>query len=182
MGGLGLGCPKTGCPLISPMGSFQELHDWNQHEKPVKMIYNLTLSEQNQLICHSSLGWVGLGTKSTCLYIQGGIHDRQVLKYQPSITSRLMFQYLMIIYGIKWWNITLDVVDISGLDDHECHLQCRWQRVTEYIYFYITSKTWRRMIISWILRHTSACISYAYFIRLMLPHFHEELRHEPKFC
>jgi len=23
---LGLGCPKTGCPLISPMGSFQELH------------------------------------------------------------------------------------------------------------------------------------------------------------
>jgi len=33
--------------------------------------------------------------------IEGGIHDRQVLKYQPSVTSRLMFHYLMIIYGIK---------------------------------------------------------------------------------
>ena len=33
--------------------------------------------------------------------IEGGIHDRQVLKHQPSVTSRLMFQYLMIIYGIK---------------------------------------------------------------------------------
>ena len=34
--------------------------------------------------------------------IEGGIHDSQVLKYQPSVTSnRLMFQELMIIYGIK---------------------------------------------------------------------------------
>ena len=43
--------------------------------------------------------------------IEGGIHDCQVLKYQPAVTSRLMFQDLMIIYGIKWWNITLDVTD-----------------------------------------------------------------------
>ena len=33
--------------------------------------------------------------------IEGGIHDRQVLKYQPSVTSRLIFQYLMIVNGIK---------------------------------------------------------------------------------
>ena len=26
------------------------------------------------------------------------------------------------------------MVDISGLDDHECHFQCQWQRVTEYVY------------------------------------------------
>ena len=26
------------------------------------------------------------------------------------------------------------MVDISGLDDRECHLQCRWQRATEYVY------------------------------------------------
>ena len=56
---LGLGCPKTGCPLILPMGSFQELHSWNQHEKPRKMIYSMPLSEQNQLICHSSWGCIG---------------------------------------------------------------------------------------------------------------------------
>ena len=33
--------------------------------------------------------------------IEGGIHDRQVLKYKPSVTFRLMFQYLMIIHGIR---------------------------------------------------------------------------------
>ena len=26
------------------------------------------------------------------------------------------------------------MVDILGLDDPECHLQCQWQRVTEYVY------------------------------------------------
>ena len=26
------------------------------------------------------------------------------------------------------------MVDISGLDDGECHVQCQWQRVTEYVY------------------------------------------------
>ena len=56
-GGLGLQCPKTGCPLMSPMGSFQKLHGWNQHEKPRKMIYDMPLSEQNQITCHSSWGW-----------------------------------------------------------------------------------------------------------------------------
>ena len=56
-GGLGPGCPKTGCPLIAAMGSFQKLHGWNQHEKPVKMIYNMSYSEQNQLICRSRWGW-----------------------------------------------------------------------------------------------------------------------------
>ena len=33
--------------------------------------------------------------------IEGGIHDSQVLKYQPSVTSRLFFWYLMIINGTK---------------------------------------------------------------------------------
>ena len=26
------------------------------------------------------------------------------------------------------------IVDISGLDDLEYHVQCRWQRVTKYVY------------------------------------------------
>ena len=54
------------------------------------------------------------------------IANCQVLQYQPSVTSRLMCQYLMINYGIKWWNITLDslMVNIIGLDDREYHLQC----------------------------------------------------------
>ena len=43
--------------------------------------------------------------------IERGIHDCQVLKYQPIVTSRLIFQYSMIINGIKWWNVTLDVTD-----------------------------------------------------------------------
>ena len=33
--------------------------------------------------------------------IERGIHDRQVVKYQPSVTYRLIFQYQMIINGIK---------------------------------------------------------------------------------
>ena len=43
--------------------------------------------------------------------MKGGIHDRQVLKYQSSVTSRLIFQYLTNINGIKWHNITLNVTD-----------------------------------------------------------------------
>ena len=27
------------------------------------------------------------------------------------------------------------MVDIIGLDDRECHVQCQWQRVTEYVYY-----------------------------------------------
>ena len=30
------------------------------------------------------------------------IDDREVLKYLPSVISRLIFQYLIIINGIKW--------------------------------------------------------------------------------
>ena len=33
--------------------------------------------------------------------IECGIHDGQVPKYQPLMTSRLIFQYSMIINGIK---------------------------------------------------------------------------------
>ena len=33
--------------------------------------------------------------------IEHGIHDRQVLKYQLLVTSRLIFQYSIIISGIK---------------------------------------------------------------------------------
>ena len=33
--------------------------------------------------------------------IEGGIHDCQVQKYQPYVTSRLIFQYLMIINGME---------------------------------------------------------------------------------
>ena len=33
--------------------------------------------------------------------IERGIHNHQVLKYQPSVTSRLIFQYFMIINETK---------------------------------------------------------------------------------
>ena len=33
--------------------------------------------------------------------IGGGIQDRQALKYQPLVTSRLIFRYSMITNGIK---------------------------------------------------------------------------------
>ena len=33
--------------------------------------------------------------------IEHGIQDRQVLKYQPLVTSRMMSQYAMIINGVK---------------------------------------------------------------------------------
>ena len=33
--------------------------------------------------------------------IEGGIYDRQVLKYQPLVTSRLISQYSIIVNGIK---------------------------------------------------------------------------------
>ena len=39
------------------------------------------------------------------------IDDCQVLKYQPSVTSRLILEYLIIINRIEWRNITLDVID-----------------------------------------------------------------------
>ena len=41
--------------------------------------------------------------------IECGIHDLQVLKYQPLVKSRLIFQYSMIINGIKWFKS--DVTD-----------------------------------------------------------------------
>ena len=43
--------------------------------------------------------------------IERGIRDCQVLKYQTLVTSKLIFQYSMIINGIQWWNITLDVTN-----------------------------------------------------------------------
>jgi len=54
--GLSPGCPETGCSLIGAMGLLQELYGWNQLEKLVKMIQNMFLSEQSQLICRSSWG------------------------------------------------------------------------------------------------------------------------------
>ena len=42
--------------------------------------------------------------------IEHGIHDCQVLKYQPLVTSRLIFQCSMIINGI-YGNIILDITD-----------------------------------------------------------------------
>ena len=33
--------------------------------------------------------------------IERGIQDRQILKYQPLVTCRLIFQYSMFINGIK---------------------------------------------------------------------------------
>ena len=43
--------------------------------------------------------------------IERGIHDRQVLKYQPLVTSRLIFQYSIIQMESNDQNITLDVSD-----------------------------------------------------------------------
>ena len=39
------------------------------------------------------------------------IDDCQVLKYQPSVTSRLIFHHLIIINGKKLRNVSLDVTD-----------------------------------------------------------------------
>ena len=55
-GGLGPGCPKTGCPLFSALLSIQELHGWNQLEKLVKMVYSMTFSHKNWLHWRSSWG------------------------------------------------------------------------------------------------------------------------------
>ena len=40
--------------------------------------------------------------QKTVIGIASDINDHQVLKYQPSVTSRLILQYLTIINGIKW--------------------------------------------------------------------------------
>ena len=34
--------------------------------------------------------------------IEGGIHDRQVLKYQPSVTSRVIFHHLIPLIIIEY--------------------------------------------------------------------------------
>ena len=43
--------------------------------------------------------------------IEGGIHDRQVLKYQPSVTSRVIFHHLIPIIIIEYKNISLEITD-----------------------------------------------------------------------
>ena len=43
--------------------------------------------------------------------IERGIHDHQLMKYQPLVKPRLIFQYSIIINGIKLSNITLGVTD-----------------------------------------------------------------------
>ena len=50
------------------------------------------------------------------------------------------------------------IVDISGLDDGECHNQCQWQRVTEFVcYFYLSMLWWRR---GWWWPFPGSCCSY----------------------
>ena len=41
--------------------------------------------------------------------IEGGIHNGQVLKYPPSVTSREIFHHLIPIIIIRYQNISLDV-------------------------------------------------------------------------
>ena len=43
--------------------------------------------------------------------IEGGIHDRQILKYQSSVTSRVIFHDCIPLVIIKYWIISLDVTD-----------------------------------------------------------------------
>ena len=43
--------------------------------------------------------------------IEGGIDDHQLLKYQPSVTSRVIFHYLIPLIIIVYWNISLDVTN-----------------------------------------------------------------------
>ena len=43
--------------------------------------------------------------------IERGIHNCQVLKYQPSVTSRMVFHDLIPLIIIEYQNITLDVTD-----------------------------------------------------------------------
>ena len=44
---------------------------------------------------------------ATC--IEGGIHDLQVLEYQPSVTSKVIFHNFIPLILIKYWNISPDV-------------------------------------------------------------------------
>ena len=81
--------------------------NFNHHWGPIKCMFGCTRTI-----------WEGIRDVLTTHLlsangIEGGIHDSQVLKYQPSVTSSLIFQYLININGIKWWNITLDVTDSS---------------------------------------------------------------------
>ena len=41
--------------------------------------------------------------------IEHGIPDRQVLKYQPSVISRVIFYHLIPLIIIRYQNISLDV-------------------------------------------------------------------------
>ena len=41
--------------------------------------------------------------------IERGIHDHQVLKYQPSVTSRVIFHHLIPLVTIEYRSISLDV-------------------------------------------------------------------------
>jgi len=55
--------------------------------------------------------------------IERGIHNRQVLKFQPSVTSRVIFHHLIPLIIIKYLNISVQMslmIHISGLDNYKC--------------------------------------------------------------
>ena len=52
-------CPKSGCPPISAMRSFQKLHGWNQLVNMVKMLYNMTFLAQKLIHLLLRLGVLG---------------------------------------------------------------------------------------------------------------------------
>ena len=66
VGGVGSGCNKTYRPLFLSKGSFLGLHGWNQLEKLVKMVYNMTYLHKNWLICRlrgACCCWTKLSSK-----------------------------------------------------------------------------------------------------------------------
>ena len=63
----------------------------------VKVSLNVSLNRRTHLL---------FAISSEC-----GIHDCQVLKYQPSVTSKVIFHHLIPLIIIKYQNIILDVTD-----------------------------------------------------------------------
>ena len=84
-------------------------------------------------------GYIGPTQLLNATFKDVNIDNYQVLKYQPSVTSRVIFHHLIPLMMIKYWNIRLDVTDamvsISELADRQC--PCLWTRhlVTEYGYY-----------------------------------------------
>ena len=70
----------------------------------MKSFYKCNRAQKSILNEHIHLVNVSLNRHTQLFFatgIESGIHDCQILKYQPLVTSRLIFQYSMIINETK---------------------------------------------------------------------------------